>query len=286
MNLISRNRHAVRAIVGLAALSAHLAILSSAHAIVGGDTNAPTGPNPFPWANVGKYGIGSTVFLGDINGNGTYWAITAYHNYEEVNNVAVNTTVQFGSTYNIVADSEVRLKNNLPGYSEYTDLLLFQVDVNSNPSGLVTLTLASSLPPANDTLYMAGFGGGTKRRWDTNFIPPSFHTVYKTSSYSVGQVTFYGHVASFYTLGSNGAQAEGGDSGGGVFRFNGTSYELSGIIFGAGLIEGYGAATASADISSYYDQIMAAIPEPGSLVLLATGLAGVLWHKNRRRKAA
>jgi hypothetical protein len=257
--------------VGSAILAAHLANPSPALAIIGGSTSDP---GTFPWANVGDYGVGSTVFLGDVNNNGTFWAITAYHNYE-----VVNTTVLFGSTYNIVAGSEVRLTNTIPGFSEYTDLMMFRVDVNANPIGLTTITLADTLPVTNNTLYMAGYGGGSKR-WASNSAATS------PGAYQVGSA--FGDIAAFVTYQANGAQAEGGDSGGGVFHFNESesTWELTGIMLGVGPVGGPYDRTYSASIAAYRDQIFAAaIPEPGSMVLLAAGLAGVLWHGKRRRAA-
>ena len=87
-------------------------------------------------------------------------------------------------------------------------------------------------------------------------------------------------------------QAVAGDSGGGLFYKNGTDWELAGILMAVGTSSGqpddtavYGNLTHAADLSRYRDQIVAIIPEPGTVLLFAGGLIAVL-RRRRRRTAA
>ena len=83
------------------------------------------------------------------------------------------------------------------------------------------------------------------------------------------------------------AQAAAGDSGGGVFYKNGANWELTGILLATDGLDGqpdsavFGNSTYMADLATYRSQIVAIVPEPGSLTL---ALAGLLLAGARRRR--
>lgn len=95
--------------------------------------------------------------------------------------------------------------------------------------------------------------------------------------------------------GANEFQAASGDSGGAVFtQINGT-WELAGIILAIGTFDSqpsdtavYGNCTYCADLRGYSSQIeeAMAVPEPGTLVLLAIGALSFLAYARRRTKAS
>ena len=90
---------------------------------------------------------------------------------------------------------------------------------------------------------------------------------------------------------SNEAQAAYGDSGGGVFRKNGSAWELSGTILAVAGYSGqpdpgatpvYGNVMYAADLSFYQSQIVTIVPEPSATAMLAA--AGALaWVAIARR---
>jgi hypothetical protein len=85
-------------------------------------------------------------------------------------------------------------------------------------------------------------------------------------------------------------QNEYGDSGGGVFSYNGTSWQLSGILLAhdnlstvSGNVAVFGYTdTYMADLSQYQSQITQITPEPSSIALLLAGGA-VFWTCRRLR---
>jgi hypothetical protein len=99
----------------------------------------------------------------------------------------------------------------------------------------------------------------------------------------------------FSYLGSDSteAQAAYGDFGGGVFRKNGSTWELTGLMVGVVGFSGqpdpeenavFGNSTLVADLSFYRPQIIAIVPEPHPMALAASGLGGLmLWRLLRRR---
>ena len=82
------------------------------------------------------------------------------------------------------------------------------------------------------------------------------------------------------------AQGAAGDSGGGVFYKNGTTWELLGIMNSTDSFDGqpgntavYGNATYAANIPTYRAQILAVIPEPSISLLTLGGAATLGWPR-------
>jgi len=257
-----------------------------------GNTSAPA-DDP-GWANVGVLGIGTGVYLGNN------WVLTAAH-------VGVGSIVLNGVTYAMLAGSGTTLSNKgAAGKSATTDLYMFQLA--STPPGLAAVTIASSTINAGAAVTMIGSGRdrGAFTEWSVNqgTTPWTWTEVssggnaagYKTlstramrwgtnnvSASAVWVDDGFGDTfmlaTTFNDLGppSNEAQAAYGDSGGAVFRKNGSTWELAGTILtvagysgqpdpGANAI--YGDATYAADLSYYRSQIVTIVPEPASLTVL------------------
>lgn len=276
-----------------------------------GVTDNTSAPDPV-WWNVGTRGDGSGTYLG----NG--WVLTANH----IGGGAI--TLNDGKTYQMEPGSGRQLVN--PGNQSPTDLYLFKVTTDP---GLPWLNVATATG-TNDIVLMIGAGmtRGSEKYWsvDTNRLPWTWNEVvsgtYNAQGYTllaqrsmgwgVNVVTSKGPVtvgttpvdAAFGTTFSTGlfsppydgyeGQASTGDSGGGVFRMNGSRWELAGIMVGvtppfsgqpASALFDYGH-TYMADLPAYRDQIVAitAVPEPGALLLVAVG-AGILGSRRfvRRR---
>jgi len=281
---------------------------------VSGSANhtAPSGQPYFN--NIGTLNGASVIYLD----NG--WALTANHVAS-----SLPASVNFGGiSYGTEAGSFQRLQNPFPSMSTFTDMVLFRL---SSPPPLSALSIATSTPtvgsqvmmigngriqdtaptewtytqipgPGNDTWVEAGPGGGNitgyqttgarEVRWGENVVDQNLFLV------NVGSVASPVHVISFDTqfdVGglSNEAQAVVGDSGGGVFRFNGGSWELSGMMYAVNLYENQpngaesavdGDQTLIADLSYYSPQILGIIPEPSTMALTLLG-GGFLVRRRR-----
>lgn len=262
-----------------------------------GNTSAPT-DNP-GWANVGTVNNGSAIYLGNR------WALTATH-------VWTGPTTFSGTTYQIVAGSEITLSNNgASGQSAYSDLVLYQLAADP---GLPSLQIASSTPANASAVTMIGAGRnrGAFTTWAVNTSTvPYVWTVSSTNVAAAGylwdstRTMRWGTNAisgtSWVTIPDNGknvfsvlttfddflgnsseAQAAPGDSGGAVFHKNGGTWELVGMMATIGAFSGqpqaavFGNVTYSADLSFYRSQIVTIVPEPGSFGLAAIGGAALL----------
>jgi len=262
-----------------------------------GNTSAPT-DDP-GWANVGTVNNGSAVYLGNR------WAITATH-------VWTGPTTFGGTTYQNVSGSEITLSNDGAGPTPYADLVLYQL---ATDPGLPALTIASSTSARGTAVTMIGSGKdrgafttwtitGTSppvwtessspvnaagylwdssrtMRWGTNTVAAAVWIDYfidnPKSAYAFETIF---DVSNNY---SAEAQAATGDSGGGVFRKNGGSWELTGIMLVVDAYSGqptntavFGNSTYSADLSFYRSQIMAVVPEPSAVALAAIGTAALV----------
>ena len=271
-----------------------------------GNTSAPA-DDP-GWANVGVLGVGTGIYLGNN------WVLTAAH-------VGGGSIVLNGGTYAMLAGSGTTLTNNgAPGKSATTDLYMFKLA--STPPGLPDITIASSTaaPGAAVTMIGAGRDRGAFTQWSVNtgttpwvWTPVSsggnFAGYQTLSSRSMrwgtntvdasgiwvadgfGDVNMLATDFSDSDSPSNEAQAAYGDSGGGVFRKNGSAWELSGTILAVAGYSGqadpggtpvYGNVMYAADLSFYQSQIVTIVPEPSVTAMLAA--AGALaWAAIVRR---
>ncbi len=253
-------------------------------------TNTSDPGDGSPWGNVGTVN-GST---GEYLGNG--WVLTAFHVG------AGSITFDIGT---FAADGQsVRLKN---ADNSNADLLLFHLTLT--PS-LPSLVLSSATPVAGSAVDMMGFGrirGSSEKTYNWTDSFSVLHTgngfdwsasgqkSFGTNTIAAGGVVTvndgFGINESFVTdftqstpgpATAHEAQAALNDSGGAIFFKNGSTWELSGIMYAINdtisssngqpdSIAVYDNVTYSADIASYRSQINVAIPEPSEWALLAVG---------------
>jgi hypothetical protein len=230
-----------------------------------------------------------------------------------------------GGTYAMLAGSGTRLTNGgEPGKTTLTDLYMFQLA--STPVGLAGVPIAAAATGTGAAVTMIGSGrdrgaftqwsvntgtspwvwtevtsGGNAAgyktlstrtmRWGTNTI--SAADVWLDAGY--GDAKMLGTTFTDSGVYSSEAQAAYGDSGGGVFHKNGSSWELSGMILTVAGYSGqpdpganavYGNVTYAADLSFYRPQIMAIVPEPQPIVLAVTAVGGLLIARSLRRRPA
>jgi hypothetical protein len=283
----------MRRLVTAFALCAPIALAAAATALVitsGDGTGNTTAPSPDPgWSNVGtRYGAFGAVYLG----NG--WVLTAHH-------VSAGDTNFGGTLYPMVPGSNVQLSN--PD-SSLADLDLYHLYPPYPPLPALTI---SSTPPATATeLILIGYGclrgdpttwnpagpgptydgflwgaAGTMR-WGTNTVQlvpelPLFETALGTQLFA----TVFDESGPLHT--PHEAQGASGDSGGAVFAWNGSSYELAGILVGIAGYEDqppqtalYGNYTLPADLSVYRDEIITTMPEPSGALWAGAALAAAL----------
>ncbi len=135
------------------------------------------------------------------------------------------------------------------------------------------------------------WGGDSTRsqRWGTNVTLPGYFTDSNNVSYLA--------TAFNPSLGPNVASATLGDSGSGLFQEISGTWELAGIYTD---VDTAGASyyadspnnlsgmdySYAVQIEPYSQQIEAAIPEPGTFVLLGVGWAGLVFFARRRLKQA
>jgi hypothetical protein len=249
------------------------------------------------WDYVGSIGGASGVYLGDYGGS--QWVLTAAH-------VGAGSFTLNNATYNYVPGTAVTLTNT---DGTTVDLTLFRID--GNP-GLTNLALSSSAPSLGAPVTMIGYGTdrqASETYWNVNWTETSnsflgFYKGYRwsttaTKRWGTNIVTSTGvtegttryFVTTFDRSAAGDAQATVGDSGGGVFVQNGSSWELAGIM---GLVTKYagqpdsasiyGVQTYSADISVYRSQILDIIskaipvPEPRIWALLLMGWLAGGWR--------
>jgi hypothetical protein len=254
-----------------------------------GNTGAPSPDDP-GWGHVGLRGSFTAVHLEEG------WVITANH-------VPAGEVVLGGISYDLVPGTSVRLQN--PD-ATYADLQMFQI---SPAPPLPPLPIASSVPSNGASLILIGngrnrgaatswdpngppppgpihgydWGAGRSLRWGTNFaedFPPDP---------ILGTVVF----GSFFDEADSAheAQAANGDSGGAVFAWDGSQWELAGVIIAITEYSGqpaqtslYGQLTYAADLSAYRDPILdvIAMPEPGGGLLAGSALLAALARRRRR----
>ncbi len=311
----SHHRHCLAAL-GFAVV---LALASPAHVAEAviidtqfgtGNTAAPTDDPGF--ANVGALGELTGVYIGNR------WVLTAAH-------VGGGDIVLNGRTYSMNPGTGTQLENPAaPGKSKYTDLYAYQL---TDDPGLPWLNIASVASGSGAAVTMIGNGlnRGDYRTWLVNTntgTNPWVWTEDSSNPNAAGYAWGTGHairwgtnvvtgttwanagsgdaVSAYTTFDwfndySSECQAAYGDSGGAVFRKNGTSWQLAGITLGVADYSGqpantavYGNNTFFADLSVYRDQIVTitAVPEPGTVGLaVAAAATGILGRGRRRRRA-
>ncbi len=287
-----------------------LALSHPAAAVVvasGGPNNTAPGGQPF-FSNVGSLGSASAVYLSDG------WVMTANHVAS-----SLPASVSFGGIpYTTVPGSFQRLGNDAP-LTTFTDIVLFRLNA---PPPLPAVSLSAATPTVGSQVMMVGNGriqnsetywnrtviaGDGNDTWVETTEPLSNISGFQTTTshelrwgenvvnddnfvVNIGQ----GDVVSFSTQFDNTgltqeAQAVSGDSGGAVFSFNGSSWELSGMMYAVSEYETqpggadsavFGVQTAIADLSYYRGRILNIIPEPSCLMFSLIGAAGIF----RRRR--
>jgi len=301
-----------------------LATIGMAHAVVvatGDGTQNTTAPSDdFGFANVGRVFNTADGFYnsGVYLGNG--WVLTAYHVVRNASlsgfqfgDVVFHDPILGDTTFAANPATAVRLQNS---DSTFTDLALFQL--STVPTFLSAIPIATSLPSNGSTVTMAGDGvnrqsgltywnidssnvwsetgppppprdasgyketqGSQTLRWGTNTIDSQNSTI----NAGFGNLTV---LTTDFDNTTNQAQGAAGDSGGGVFYKNGSTWELVGIMDATASFTGqpdftavFGDETFAASLPAYRAQITATIPEPGSVGL---GLAGMAVLGCRRRR--
>lgn len=292
--------------------------------VAGGDgsqnTTAPL-VDDFGFAKVGRvFDTMDGVFIGGVY-LGEGWVLSAYHGVRDASGTGfLFGSVSFGSEFFTVdATSAVRLTT--PGQGN-ADLALFHL-FPPYPS-VAAAALAASTPAAGSTLAMLGNGRNRdtiETRWNVNTATnpdtwtetagPGDRQGYKWAAGSQLRWGMNARTADALSNVNNGfgitrmfrtqfdndgsaiaseAQGSPGDSGGGVFYKNGSTWELAGIMLTVSTpLDGqpaettvFGSQTFSADVAAYRAQINATIPEPSAAALLAVA-AGALLSQRRRR---
>lgn len=269
------NGSALRLIAGIFLLIG----LPSAHAIKVIDADSyPSPPTGLPLSNLGQHGTSSAIFVGDIAGNGTYWALTASH-------ISPGTFIFNGVTYYVPETSRLQIKNEIGVGYPNTDLILAQLNITNLPTGLANLEIASILPTETETTYLVGRGGDA--RWGTthaNYQDEAGIRLFLADLEATTSVVYITQTdTSEPGLPQTGGWGVRFDSGGGHFFQQGSDWYLSGILLAAET-QGTNHQTIMAALPYYRDEILrlTAIPEPSSLLLLTLGLLPLLRGGGRR----
>jgi len=250
----------------VATLALGIALAGAARAVIiatGDGTGNTSAPADDPgWANVGTRGGLTAIYLG----NG--WVLTANH-------VGVGPVSFGGVSYDPSPGAGFGFQT---APSEQADLLVFKI--KANPP-LPSLTLSSSVPPPGAQVVMIGnglnrgaatswsgisgwlWGTSTTMRWGTNLVAAAPQDVMVGTSVTHAFWSDFtqsppSQVTAFE------AQAAVGDSGGAVFFKNGSSWELTGVLFAINSFVGqpsgtalYGNETFAVDLSFYRSAILA-----------------------------
>jgi hypothetical protein len=256
--------------------------------------------NGAPWNYVGQVtGGASAIYLGNS------WALTAFHSGPG--------PLTLGSTTYSYTGISHRLTTLSPNDA---DMILFKI--NGDP-GLAPILINNTSPPTGTQVTLIGYGKdqGPFTQWDAgwNTIPPSTNPmVYQgyqwlptnAKAWGLGNINTYfstpvdagsGPNWSFNTtflFMEDYAQGSPGDSGGGVFYYNGSLWELTGMMFATNNYSGQpgntsvtGNQTFHATLAAYKNEILAvtAIPEPTTPLLITLGLTLLLTITTKLKRA-
>jgi hypothetical protein len=314
---------------GLAGLAVSPAL---AVVIVGGDgsgntsMSSPPTDNGFPgtdpgWDNVGVNSNEAAIYVGQ------QWVLMAYHSVALLDGNPVSQSVDLAGTVYLTDPTTFhRLYCPSQGPGTPSDLVLLKL---TTAPPLPSLTIATASPATNS--WVVGIGQGAQNRsagivyWNASggTVSGPAGATYSGYTYDYNPRTMrwgeaqvsgtqsavsdgYGLTDCFYTTfadngNANEMQIVRGDSGGGVFSWNGTSWQLSGMIVGnatstvlGNISNFYGVSTTGnvavfdntysyvADLSQYQSQIVQITPEPSSLALFLAGGA-IFWACRRFR---
>ncbi len=262
----------------------------------GDGTGNITAPSPDPgWSYVGTFAQAalSLVYLG----NG--WVLTANHN-------GFGDVLLDGVVYPYLPGSEIRVNDPLPPHA-LSDLLMFRI---SPYPEWPLLPIAANPPPLGTPLVMIGDGleRGAPTSWDPNGPDPPgpyygyFWACCNTMRWGTNNIGQYPSVRVYDTevflslFDQNGstheAQGANGDSGGAAFAWNGSSYDLAGIMI-ANMTYSlsqpyqtslYGNGTYSVDLSFYRGYILLQMPEPVGGLWAGIALTAVLARRRARSR--
>jgi hypothetical protein len=272
-------------IAGAFALSFNASAIIDANS--SSNTNAPTDGSP--WSNVGAVNGASSVYLGGG------WVLTASH-------VGVGS-VYFNNISYAPDGSSLRLTNS---DGSVTDLIMFHLVAYPPLPGL---PVASSTPSFFSQIDMIGHGfiAGSPQTTFGNYTGFSWSAAqFKswgnnkvdlggTMTINIGYGTLTAYTTDFTSPGTIGptsqtsdeGQVAPGDSGGGVFQMNGSSWELVGLLDAELYFTNqpastsvYGDGTYVADVATYRSQIvsvLAASPVPNLSVATSGNSVLVCW---------
>ncbi len=296
-----------------------------------GNTTAPAGDQG--WSYVGSVGNGSGVYMG----NG--WVLTARHvnrntpfNLNGINYTLTGQTVSLAPAAGDSGSPDLllfRINNapNLPWLSVRQTTLTVGTAVTMVGTGFISGSAEQnySIGPASN---LVGFDVSANRGklWGENIVWRNYDQniddnrdlITSNNGDNVNDLFFSGlgfNSRTFTThfnketydgevSRTHEAQAQGGDSGAGVFANNAGTWELSGIMVsildfrsnsaiyhgtgpsGFDILNGRpGDVTYAVDLTYYRDQIISVIPEPASLIFMTLTLP-MLWRRQRSEKAA